>query len=251
MNNTKETNDWNAKKYNKHADFVSALGMPVVDLLNPQEQEYILDLGCGDGTLGVELEKLGAKVLAVDLSADMVAKSKEKGLDAYVMSATELPYKEEFDAVFSNAVLHWVKDARLAVEHVYDALKNEGRFVAEFGGHGNIEQIRLAMKEVFETKEEYGAFNDPWFFPSEETYRNILEEQGFEVKYIEIIPRPTPIDDIANWLDVFVNGIIGHLTNEQQITFKKEVREILKEKIYSQEEGWVADYVRIRVEAYK
>ena len=94
MNKREKTNNWDANKYNKHADFVSALGMPVLELLNPQEGEHILDLGCGDGTLAIELEKSGAKVVAVDLSKEMVEKSREKGLDAYVMSATELPYRE-------------------------------------------------------------------------------------------------------------------------------------------------------------
>jgi len=251
MKTTKETNSWNANKYNKHADFVSALGMPVVELLDPQENELILDLGCGDGTLAIELEKVGAKVIAVDLSKDMVAKSREKGLDAHVMSATELPYVEKFDAVFSNAVLHWVKDAHLAVENIYKSLKHGGRFVAEFGGYGNIHHIVSAMKEVFLRHQEYGEFDDCWFFPNPKEYQNILEKCGFEVAYIELVPRPTPIDDIANWLEVFSNGITSNLTTEQKEQFKQETREILKSKIYSHEKGWVADYVRLRLKTIK
>jgi len=248
---TKETNKWNVNNYNKHADFVSTLGMPVVDLLAPQKGEKILDLGCGDGTLALELEKFGAEVMAADLSEEMVAKSREKGLNAHVMSATQLPYEKEFDAVFSNAVLHWVKESSLAVEKIYISLKEGGRFVAEFGGEGNIEQIRMAMKEVFSNHKEYGAFNDPWFFPSVESYENILKLSGFKVEYIERIPRPTPIDDIAHWLDIFANGIASDLTEEQKVVFKSEVREILKNKIYTKKHGWVADYVRLRVRAMK
>ena len=251
MNNIEETNDWNANKYNKHADFVSALGMPVVDLLNPQEGEKILDLGCGDGTLALELEKFGAEVIAVDLSKDMVERSREKGLNAHVMSATELMYDEAFDAVFSNAVLHWVQESSLAVEKIYKSLKHGGRFVAEFGGNGNIHHIRVAMKEVFSKHKEYGVFNDPWFFPTSKEYQDILESCGFKVEYIELIPRPTPIDDIANWLDIFANGIASGLTDEQKVEFKREVREILKSKIYTVEDGWVADYVRLRLKAVK
>ena len=251
MNNTEETNDWNVNRYTKHADFVSALGMPVVDLLAPQKGEKILDLGCGDGTLALELEKFGAEVVAVDLSEEMVAKSREKGLDAYIMSATELLYEEQFDAVFSNAVLHWVKESDLAVEKINKSLKHGGRFVAEFGGDANIEHIRVAMKEVFFKHKEYGKFNDPWFFPTSKEYQNILESCGFKVEYIKLIPRPTPIDDIANWLDIFANGIASGLTDEQKIEFKSEVREILKDKIYTVEDGWVADYVRLRVRAVK
>jgi len=251
MKTTKETNDWNATKYNKHADFVSVLGMPVVELLNPQANEKILDLGCGDGTLAVEIEKYGVNVVAIDLSENMVEKSRAKGLDAHVMSVTELPYVEEFDAVFSNAVLHWVKESKLAVENIHRSLKSDGRFVAEFGGYRNVSHILLAMKEVFARHAEYGAFDNPWFFPSVEEYQILLEEGGFEVEQIELIPRPTPIDDIANWLDIFSNGITSHLNTLQREQFNQEVKEVLKSKIYTKKEGWIADYVRLRVHASK
>lgn len=248
---TKETNEWNANKYTKHADFVSVLGLPVVELLNPQAVEHVLDLGCGDGTLAVEIEKYGANVIAVDLSAEMVEKAREKGVDAHVMSATQLPYVDAFDAVFSNAVLHWVKDSEEAVKNIHKILKSSGRFVAEFGGHGNVHHIVEAMQEVFTRHPEYGVFDNPWYFPTVEEYTEILENNGFEVKYIKRIPRPTPIDDIANWLAVFTNGVTEHLTLEEKEQFRHEVREILKEKIYSEEKVWVADYVRLRVEAVK
>ncbi|HIP28159.1 MAG TPA: class I SAM-dependent methyltransferase [Sulfurovum sp.] len=248
---TKETNEWNANKYNKHADFVSVLGLPVVELLNPQEGEHILDLGCGDGTLAVEIEKYGTHVTAVDLSEDMVEKAREKGVDAHVMSVTDLPYVDAFDAVFSNAVLHWVKESDLAVKNIHKALKIGARFVAEFGGYGNVHHIVEAMREVFTRHPEYGVFDNLWYFPTVGEYTEILENHGFEVKYIERIPRPTPIDDIANWLAVFTNGVTEHLTLEQKEQFRYEVREILTETIYSDDEGWVADYVRLRVEAVK
>jgi len=248
---TKETNTWNANKYTKHADFVSVLGLPVVELLNPKAEEHILDLGCGDGTLAVEIEKYGSKVIAVDLSIDMVEKAKEKGLDAYVMNVTDLPYVGVFDAVFSNAVLHWVKERELAVKNIHQVLKPNGRFVAEFGGYGNIEHIVQAMNIVFGRHLEYGKLDNPWHFPTVEEYTALLEVQGFEIRYIERTNRPTSIDDIANWLSVFTNGATEHLTLEQKEQFRHEVREILKEKIYSEEEGWVADYVRLRVEAVK
>jgi len=247
----KETNNWNADKYNKHADFVSNLATPVVDLLNPIENEKILDLGCGDGTLAVEIEKLNTKVIAVDLSQSMVDKTKEKNIEAYVMSATELNFNNEFDAVFSNAVLHWVKDSKIAINKINNSLKNNGRFIAEFGGYGNIKYLTDAMQKVFAKHKEYGEFNNPWYFPKDTDYKKLLEDNGFKVEYIELIPRPTSIDDISNWLDIFANGIVSHLTSEQQLNFKQEVREILKPKIYTEKNGWVADYVRLRFKAIK
>jgi len=245
------TNQWNADKYNKHADFVSNLAFTVVELLNPQENENILDLGCGDGTLSVEIKKFNSKVTAVDLSDSMVQRTKEKGIEASVMSATELIFEDEFDAVFSNAVLHWVKEDDKSVKKISKSLKDNGRFVAEFGGYGNIKYLTDAMQEVFNKHEAFGDFTNPWNFPKDSEYKQLLESNGFNVEYIELIPRPTKIDDIKNWLDIFANGIISHLTQEQQTQFKEEVREILKPKIYSEQDGWVADYVRLRLKAVK
>ena len=247
----KESNTWDAENYNKHADFVSNLAMPVIDLLDPKENEIILDLGCGEGTLAIEIEKLNTKVIAVDLSVSMIKKTKAKGIEAYVMSATQLTFENEFDAVFSNAVLHWVNDSKTAINKIHTALKGNGRFIAEFGGYGNIKYLTDAMQEVFNNHPEYGQFNNPWYFPKKTEYKKLLENNGFNVKYIELIPRPTKIDDIRNWLDIFANGIVSHLKQEQQSQFKEEVREILKPKIYSEKDGWIADYVRLRLKAYK
>jgi len=250
MKKIEETNKWDAKKYNTHADFVSRLALPVVELLNPQVGERILDLGCGDGTLALEIEKYGSSVVAVDLSEEMVSKSRERELDARVMSATDLSFRDEFDAVFSNAMLHWVREPSVAIENIYRSLRGGGRFVAEFGGHGNVSNIIEGMREVFE-KNKYGKFDDFWFFPTTIEYKALLESFGFRVEYIELIERPTPIDDISNWLDVFTNGITEGLSGEQIEIFRDETREALKETNYSIDDGWVADYVRLRVKAYK
>ncbi len=137
----KESNDWNATKYNKHADYVSNLGMPVIDLLNPQKNEIILDLGCGEGTLALQIQKFNTKVVALDLSADMVEKTKAKGIEAYVMSATELEFKNEFDAVFSNAVLHWVKDSNTAITKIHTALKDKGSTTGTGGMSGTTRSV--------------------------------------------------------------------------------------------------------------
>ena len=244
-------NSWDANKYNKHANFVSKLALPLIDLLEPKEGEKILDLGCGDGTLALEILKYGANVECVDLSQEMVKKAKEKGLDAKVMSATNLSYTNKFDAIFSNAVLHWVKDAKLAVKNIAKALKSGGRFITEFGGEGNVKAIVDAMQEVFKNNKEYKEFENPWYFPSVNEYKKLLEDEGFEVDYIKLIPRPTPIDDISNWLELFTNGLTKHLNKEQEQKFRDEVKKLLKPKLYNQKDGWVADYVRIRVKAVK
>jgi len=167
------------------------------------------------------------------------------------MSATSLDFENKFDAVFSNAVLHWVKQSELAIQKIHKALKKEGRFVAEFGGYGNIKSLTDAMEEVFDNHSSWGEFNNPWIFLKDTDYKMLLENNGFKVEYIELIPRPTPIDDITNWLDVFANGITENLNDEQKVTFKKEVKEILKPTQYNEIDGWSADYVRLRVRAVK
>ena len=251
MKKTEETNKWNPKTYNKHTAFVSQLALPVVDLLDPKKGENILDVGCGEGTLAVEIEKRGAKVIGIDMSQEMVAFSKQKGIEAYVGSVTALPYTNQFDGVFSNAVLHWVKDAKGAVQNIAKVLKVGGRFVCEFGAEGNAYHLVSTMEEVFTNHPEFGDFDNPWYFPSIDIYQELLESEGFTVEYIEIIPRPTPMDDISNWLDIFANGVTSHLTQEQFEVFKKESTEILKTKIYTEKKGWMLDYKRLRVKAVK
>ncbi len=248
---TKETNKWNPEKYMKHTGFVSQLALPVVDLLAPQAGEKILDAGCGDGTLALEIERRGASVHGIDMSVEMVEAARSSGVDAEVMSVTDMPFVDEFDAVFSNAMLHWVREPELAVANIAKALKPNGRFVAEFGGAGNVHHIVEAMRSVFGSHPEWGEFQDIWYFPTPQEYSRLLEASGFEVGYIELIPRPTPIDDIANWLAVFTNGVTEHLTDEQKDIFRQEVRTKLEATNYTEAEGWVADYVRLRVKGIK
>ena len=249
--NKKETNKWDPKEHNKHTAFVSQLALSVVELLAPKKGEKILDAGCGDGTLAVEIEKYGAKVVGVDMSAEMTEACKRKGIESYVGSVTALPYENEFDAVFSNATLHWVKEPKIALEQMAKGLKSGGRFIAEFGGEGNVYHVVKAMEKVFSNHSEFGEFKNPWYFPSVNAYKALLNEVGFKVEYIELIPRPTPMDNILNWLDIFANGVTEYLTQEQLEVFKIECRDILTETNHSDDEGWILDYVRLRVEAVK
>jgi 2-isopropylmalate synthase len=247
-----QKDSWKPDLYKKSAAFVSQMALDLVDLLEPKESERVLDLGCGDGTLALEISKRGSIVEAVDLSANMVKAAKKRGVNAKVMSATNLAFNNNrFDAIFSNAVLHWVLEPKVAIKNINKALKSGGRFVAEFGGKGNVEKIVEAIREVFNRHIEFGEFRDIWYFPSANEYKELLEEQSFRVEFIKLIPRPTPIDDISNWLELFTNGFTVNLTIEQKEIFKKEVKELLKESLYSKKDGWVADYVRLRVKAIK
>ncbi|MZI95333.1 methyltransferase domain-containing protein [Vibrio sp. CAIM 722] len=243
---------WNSSKYAKDAEFVSRLGLPVVDLLAPQRGEHILDLGCGDGTLAQHLVEYGCHIVGVDASDSMIDAAKSKGIEAYVKSGEELNYQQEFDAVFSNAALHWMTNSDAVIAGVAQSLKTGGRFVAEMGGYGNIAAIREAIETVFNNHPEYGSYQSPWYFPSPQQYEKQLLSHGFKVEYIELIPRPTPVQSgIIEWLKIFAAHAIGHLTPTQQQVFFGEVESLVKTKLYSEQEGWVADYVRLRFKAIK
>ncbi|WP_457638622.1 class I SAM-dependent methyltransferase [Persephonella sp.] len=244
-------NIWDAEKYSKHADFVPKLAFPLIDLIRELKGKKVLDLGCGDGTLTVELIKQGADVVGVDLSPQMVKASRSKGIKALVASATDLPFYEEFDVVFSNAVLHWVQEAEKALQNIAKSMKRGGIFVAEFGGKGNIQSIVEAMEQVFKENPEFGQFKNVWYFPDLQEYKQLLEKTGFKVEYIELIPRPTPIEDIENWLEIFTNVYTSHLSTQQERKFRNQVKEKLKKTIYSPQNGWTADYVRLRLRAVK
>src|SRR5579872_5168089 len=175
------TQTWNASRYAANAAFVPALGQPVLDLLQPQPGERILDLGCGDGVLTQKLVSDGAEVVGVDSSEDMIAAARQRGLDARLMDATKLTFDQEFDAVFSNAVLHWIKhDPDAAITSAYRALRRPGRFVGEMGGHGCVAAITLALIIGLEKRGIKNAARVcPWYFQTVDDYAERLESAGF------------------------------------------------------------------------
>lgn len=243
---------WDATKYIDDAAFVAQLGAPVLALLNPQPGERILDLGCGDGGLTIELAQAGAAVIGVDASASMVAAAVGRGLDARLCNGEQLAFDGCFDAVFSNAALHWMTDYRAVIAGVHRALRPGGRFVAEMGGEGNIAALVGAMCTVFARHPDFGEFRNPWFFPSIAQYRSALENAGFDVRRIERFERPTPLKSgVREWLQLFAGGITGSLDSMQKARFLDEVEALLRPVLFSDGRGWVADYVRLRFEAYR
>jgi trans-aconitate methyltransferase len=241
---------WDPAQYAEHARFVSDLGIPVVELLAPKPGEHILDLGCGDGALTLKLTRLGCTVVGVDASPEMVAAAQSLGLTVQVMDGQRLPFIDEFDAVFSNAALHWMKQPKAVIAGVWLALNPGGRFVAEFGGYGNVATIIAAIEAALSSRGMTVA--SPWFFPRPEEYRGLLEVIGFEVNTIVLIPRPTPLPgDMSGWLETFAQPYTAALPTNQTGGFISEVVEALRPMLCDADGNWHADYVRLRFFATK
>jgi len=241
---------WDPERYARTARFVAAYGAPVLERLAPQPGERVLDLGCGDGALTVEIARAGAAVVGVDASAEQIAAAKALGLDARVMSGDALTFEAEFDAVFTNAALHWIKDAPAVIAGVARALKPGGRFVGEMGGAGNVASVRGGLHEALAARGVDAAPLDPWFFPDEAQYGRLLEAGGFEVLAIERFGRPTPIPGpLEDWLDTFGESFLKALAEAERGPAKAEIAGKLRSQLCDEAGKWTVDYVRLRFEA--
>lgn len=245
---------WDPTAYAAHASFVPALGGAVLGLLAPKPGERILDLGCGDGVLTQKLVGAGATVVGVDADKAMIAAAAEKGLDARLMDGRQLTFDAEFDAVFSNAALHWMPPASFVAAGVFRALKPGGRFVGEFGGHGNIAAIRTALRAVLTIRGYRVPPAEESFYPTAQEYRDVLETAGFEVTSAEIIPRPTPVPSgMSAWLQTFRGGFIDNagVPEVERSQVIEDTRAMLRPILADQAGNWTADYVRLRFAARK
>jgi trans-aconitate methyltransferase len=236
---------WSPASYQQNAAFVPALGAPLLALLAARPGERILDLGCGDGTLTEQIVAAGASAVGIDASPEMVAGAAARGLDARLIDATQLPFHAEFDAVFTNAVLHWIADADAVLNGVFRALKPGGRFVGEFGGHTNIAAISVAMRAVF--ARHALPYSRHWYYPSDEEYRERLAASGFTIEDIRLFPRPTPLPTgMSGWLRTFAVSQLSSVPAADRERIEEEIVELLRPSLCDQRGQWTADYVRLR-----
>ncbi|HLW77411.1 MAG TPA: methyltransferase domain-containing protein [Bryobacteraceae bacterium] len=237
---------WDAAGYQERYAFVFKYGEGLLELLDAKAGERILDLGCGAGQLTAKIAEAGARVCGMDASPEMIAQARENypAIDFEVADATAFTVAEPVDAVFSNAVLHWVKDAESAIERVHAALKPGGRFVLEMGGRGNTQTLLNAVREVA------GELESPWFYPSVGEYSSLLEKRGFEVRFATLFERPTPLNSIEDWLEMFGGKLLVGFTVKRLQEIRKNVAEILRPAMY-RDGAWMLDYRRLRVVAVK
>ncbi|MFD1599473.1 class I SAM-dependent methyltransferase [Halobellus rarus] len=256
---TDPESDWDSDAYDGSHAFVYEYGADVLDLLDPGPGERVLDLGCGTGHLTERIADAGADVVGIDQSAEMVETAREtyperdfRRADARDFDVEELFDPEEpFDAVFSNAVLHWIDDQDAVLDSVADALRPGGRFVVELGGSGNVAAIADAVRAELDAR-GYEPPTHPWYFPTIGEHATTLEAHGFEVRYARLFDRPTELEDgdegMANWLEMFGDRLLGPVPDGERSDVVAAVEDRLRGELY--DDGvWTADYRRLRFAA--
>ncbi len=246
---------WDSELYEAQHSFVWKMGEELLTTLDAQPNEHILDLGCGTGQLTNAIAETGADVLGLDSSPDMVGQARQNfpRLSFKLQDACAMSFKGEFDAVFSNAALHWILDAPLVIDRIAEALRSGGRLVAELGGKGNISRIEGAIREVLTTYSEGEEPPSRYYFPSIGEYAGLLEERGFEVRSAALFDRPTRLEGphgMEEWIRQFASHSFDRLTAINQARALEEVISLLRSTLW-RDGVWTADYRRLRVHAVR
>lgn len=246
---------WSATDYAQNAAFVPELGEKVLQLLAPQPGEFILDVGCGDGSLTARISEAGAMVIGLDSSDEMVEAARARGIDAFVADAEalDLPGQAErfgqFDAVFSNAALHWMLDPDAVATGIYDSLKEGGRFVGEMGGASNLAAIRGALRAELESRGYKMPEHDLHWYPDPEEFTRLYGVAGFVDIKAELIERPTPLPmGIQGWVKTFRTGLmdVAMVPAWERGPLAEAVEQRLADELLGPNGLFHADYVRLR-----
>ncbi|MCL5030194.1 MAG: class I SAM-dependent methyltransferase [Bacteroidetes bacterium] len=248
--------NWNSNLYDKKHSYVFKFGEDVVKLLAPKSNERILDLGCGTGYLTKLISQSGAKIIGIDSSEEMIKQAKQKypTLNFEIKDATNFSFKSKLDAVFSNAVLHWIPEKEKVVSCISNALKPGGRFAAEFGGKNNVQNILRAINKILTSNGYPQNVNKVnWYFPSIGEYSMLLEKYGFDVKFASHFNRDTFLEegvDITSWLEMFGKEFFEGIDSKKKSELQKLIVKELKPTNFLKGK-WFVDYKRIRVLAVK
>lgn len=247
---------WDAGLYDAKHSFVYKMAEGLIELLAPLPGEQILDIGCGTGHLTAKIAISGAQVTGVDRSPEMIRRAREAypEMRFEVADAANIPLETLFDAVFSNATLHWIKEPGRVVSEIGRLLKPQGRFVAEFGGQGNIAKLVAAAERAWRKLELAESMPNPWYYPGLPEYAELLENHGLLVTFAVLFDRPTPLEEgengLENWLRMFGGEIFGKLGESERDRFIKVTVEEARPGLFHDGQ-WVIDYRRLRLVARK
>jgi len=247
---------WNSQLYDQKHAFVFQYGESLLDLLQPKKGERILDLGCGTGHLAHKINGAGAEVIGLDSSIHMIEQAREAypELSFIHQDARNFAIAKPFDAIFSNATLHWISDQPLVARTIYQHLKTNGRMVVEFGGKGNNAGMLKALRKVLaKTGHIQHSWIDFWYFPSVGEYTSLLEKAGFRVTYATHYDRPTLLegpDGVKNWFKMFGTPFFEGIPEEEIERILNMTQDELR-STHLREGNWYADYKRIRVIAVR
>lgn len=246
--------EWDADFYKKRHFFVSEYGKDLMRFLPRKEPLFILDLGCGTGTLSNELAQKGHQVIGIDASASMIdmARRGYPEIEFKRMDACEMPWEHVFDVVFSNAVFHWITDQKRLLAQVFQVLKRNGKLICEFGAYGNIRKIQKAFQRAMQAKGY--SYENLFFYPTAKQYRAMLEEAGFVVEHLIVYPRPTPLDGgkdgLKNWISQFLSSSLAEVPIQEREEILQETERLLLPELWDGRQ-WVADYKRLQAVAQK
>lgn len=254
-NSSAKHSSWDAELYEARHAFVWQLGAGVLDLLAPQPGERVLDLGCGTGQLTQAIAASGADVLGLDASPEMIGQARQNfpQLRFMLENAAAMRFDREFDAVFSNAALHWMLDAAPVAQNIARALKPGGRFVAELGGKGNVERIHSAIEAVCAKYYPNPQLRRRTYYPALGEYAALLEKSGLSVRNAVLFDRPTPLEGpqgMENWIRQFKWYYFEPLAPGQREAVLQETLELLRPSLFH-EGQWRADYRRLRIFAVR
>ncbi len=246
---------WDADLYDKSFGFIAEFGAGLVELLAPRPGERIVDLGCGVGQLSAEIAAAGAEVIGIDGDPGMIARARQKYPDIQFICARAEYFSVtgQVDAVFSNAVLHWVKEPEPAIANVARALRPGGRFVAEMGAHRNVVTITEVLYQALaEQLVERDKVDFPWYFPRTGEYVTLLEAGGFDVTHLHYFARPTPLGNCPNglrdWIEMFGRNFLAAAPAGGEARLMARAEQLCREHLCP-EGRWITDYTRLRFRA--